>query len=70
MVKKLSKQKYNQLKRGQIEASKNNDYSKMIIMGSLIANAMKEYEQNNLCNHPDVKTIGGQDYCAVCGKTW
>lgn len=22
------------------------------------------------CNHPDIKTDGGGDYCNICGKRW
>lgn len=58
------------MKSEQAEASRNNDYSKMIMMGSPEAKEMKRYEQDNICKHPDVGTSGGMDYCKSCGKQW
>lgn len=30
----------------------------------------KEDNTNNTCNHPDIGTDGGGDYCKHCGKRW
>ncbi len=66
----LTKEEYFLLKEQQEKASRDNDYSKLIMMGSPEANAMKKYEQDNLCKHPNVRTSGGIDYCDTCGKQW
>jgi len=66
----LTEKQYEKLAAKQQLASRENDYSKMIMAGSPIAIAMKEYEQDNLCKHDDVGTNGGGDYCKLCGKTW
>ncbi len=66
----ITKKKYDQLVARQAEASRKNDYSKMIMMGSSEDAQMKEYFQNKICRHPDVGTNGGGDYCKSCGKTW
>ena len=66
----LTKQQYEVLVKGNEEASRNNDYSKMIIMGSDTAKKMDKYKQDNICKHPDVGTDGGGDYCKSCGKRW
>jgi hypothetical protein len=66
----LTEQEYKALQKRSEDANRNNDYSKMIIMGSPEAKAMKEYEQSNLCRHPDVGSDGGGDYCKSCGKRW
>lgn len=68
--KTISKKKYEALKKQIDEANKSNDYSKMIMMGSPEAIAMKQYEQDNICKHPNVSTSGGMDYCTTCGKTF
>lgn len=75
----LTKVKYESLKKEHEEACHNNDYSKMIMMGSVVDNKMKKYKQDNICisnryfsqcNQPDVGTDGGGDYCKLCGKRW
>jgi hypothetical protein len=66
----LTEQEYKALQKLSEDANRNNDYSKMIMMGSPEAKAMKEYEQNNLCRHPDIGSDGGGDYCKSCGKRW
>lgn len=70
MPKKLTKIKYDKLVEQQKVASKNNDYSKLIMAGSPEETSMKEYEQENICKHTDVGTDGGGDYCKTCGKRW
>lgn len=69
-MKKLTKKEYEKLVERQYKASKENDYSKMIMMGDENDKAMTKYKQDNLCTHPNIQTIGGQDYCAQCGKTY
>lgn len=64
----ITKWEYKQLKARQEMASRNNDYSKMILMGSEEDALMTEYEQNNICEHPNIVTIGGVDICQLCGK--
>ena len=66
----ITKEKYDELKAQSEMASKNNDYSKMIMMGSIEAKQMKVFEQNNRCTHPSIGTDGGGDYCKQCGKRW
>lgn len=64
----FTKEDYDKMKMQQEVASKNNDYSKMIIIGSPEAISMKKYEQDNLCKHLNVETLGGIDVCSYCGK--
>lgn len=66
----LTKKQYEKLVARQEEASHKNDYSKMIMMSDPEAIQMKEYFQNKICEHPDVGTDGGGDYCKSCGKRW
>lgn len=63
-------EQYRKMQEEQAEASRNNDYSKMIMAGDDKSTAMKLFFQNNICGHPDVGTNGGGDYCKICGKTW
>jgi hypothetical protein len=42
----------------------------MIMMGSPEAIAMKKYEQDNICKHHNIQTLGGMDVCGSCGKQW
>ena len=65
----LTTEQYVRLKRQNEQASSNNDYSKMIIIGSPEARQMKEFEQHQ-CSHPSIGTVGGADYCKQCGKIW
>ncbi len=67
---KLTKKQYEKIKKQNEKASRANDYSKMIMMGSKEGRAMTEYERDNICKHPDVGTDGGGDYCKTCGKRW
>ena len=65
----MNKEQYDFLKRQNEEASRKNDYSRMIMMGSELQKLMKEYEMEN-CPHPEISTDGGGDYCRSCGKRW
>lgn len=70
----ITKKEYLRLKKQNEEASKNNDYSKMIMMGSKEDKQMKLYEQKHICKHPQEyidSYQGGQiDECRKCGKIW
>ncbi len=66
----IKKKRYDELKARQEKASRDNDYSTMIMMGSKESNQMNEYYQNNICPHHDIGTDGGGDYCKTCGKRW
>ena len=71
-MKILSKAEYEQLVKQQELASKNNDYSKMIMSGDDNDIAMKKYYRDHLCEHKSIRSEqGGQiDICNLCGKTW
>lgn len=72
-MKKLTKKEYNKLKKQHEEGCKNNDYSKMIMMGDENDLAMKRYiRDNDLCKHSSIEEIqGGQiERCRQCGKEW
>ena len=64
----ITKEEYNTLVEDQKIASRNNDYSTMIMMGDKKDLQMKEYFRSFLCKHEDVGTNGGGDYCKLCGK--
>ncbi len=66
----LTKAQYEKLDIQNKEASKNNDYSKMITSSSREGILMKKYFQDNICNHQNVTTSGGTDICNTCGKQW
>jgi hypothetical protein len=66
----MTKEEYEKLKERSEKANKDNDYTKMIMIGSTEWVSMRKYEQDNLCSHPDVGTDGGGDYCKSCGKGW
>jgi hypothetical protein len=67
----ISKERYEELKAQHDEGCKNNDYNKMIMMGSVEHKEMKEYE-SQFCKHNRIESLqGGQiDTCLDCGKTW
>lgn len=67
----ISKERYEQLKTQHDEGCKNNDYTKIIMMGSPEYKEMKEYE-SQFCKHTRIESLqGGQiDVCKDCGKTW
>lgn len=72
-MKKLTKNKFDQLKKDHEEGCGTNDYSKMIMSGDEKDIAMKEYiRDNNLCKHESIEEIlGGQiERCRQCGKEW
>lgn len=73
MIKILTEQEYNDLQKRHEEGCRNNDYSKMIMMGDENDLAMKKYiRENNLCSHPyvDVQQGGQYERCTKCGKEW
>lgn len=67
----ISKERYEELKAQHEKACLENDYSKMIMMGSQENRQMKEYE-SQFCKHKRITSYqGGQiDECLDCGKTW
>lgn len=65
---KLTKEEYETLKEKNRIASQKNDYNNMIMPNMPEYQAMRNYEQDNLCSHPDIGTNGGMDYCKICGK--
>lgn len=70
-MKKLTKKQYEHLLKEHEEGCKNNDYSKMRMMGDEKDLAIKQYiRDNNLCKHSRVEEIqGGQiERCLDCGK--
>ena len=71
-MKKLNKKQYDKLVERQEKASKNNDYSKLIMAGDENDLAMKEFFKNNICKHESIEEVqGGQiEFCRLCGKTW
>lgn len=68
----ISKKEYKALKKQHEEAYKNNDYSKMIMMGDSNDKKIKEYEAEFVCKHTSIEEImGGQiERCRNCGKEW
>jgi hypothetical protein len=68
----ITKTQYEKLKSQHESASKQNDYSKMIMVGDSNWKKMNEYEQERVCKHTSVEEIqGGQiEKCRSCGKTW
>lgn len=66
----ITKTEYEALKEQNSQASRNNDYSKMIMMGDPNDLKMKEYERESLCSHPSIQTFGSTDRCSICGKEW
>ncbi len=72
-MKKLTKKQFEQLQKDHEEGCKNQDYSKMIMMGDEKDEAMKQYiRDNDLCKHSSIEEIqGGQiERCRQCGKQW
>ena len=67
----ITKKEYTKLKKQHEEGCKENNYSKMIMMGSKEEKEMKEYE-SKFCKHNRIEEIqGGQiERCRDCGKTW
>ena len=68
----ITKEEYESLVAQQEKASKENDYSKMIMVGDKNDKAMKEYYAENICKHGSVTELqGGQiEVCNYCGKQW
>lgn len=69
----LTQEQFDKLQKDHEEGSKNNDYSKMIMMGDANDLAMKKYiRDNNLCKHGSIEEIqGGQiERCRQCGQEW
>ncbi len=68
----ITKTEYEALKKQHEEGCKNNDYSKMIMMGDENDRKVKEYEQEFICKHTSIEEIqGGQiEQCRQCGKRW
>ncbi len=72
-MKTLTKQEYEALQKQHEEGCKNNDYSKMIMMGDENDQAMKKYVRDNkLCKHSRIEeSQGGQcERCLDCDETW
>jgi hypothetical protein len=67
----ISENEYLSLKQQHEEGCKNNDYNKMIMMGSENHKKIKSYE-SKFCKHLNITSHqGGQiDECLDCGKTW
>ena len=63
----LTQEQYDALKKRNAEASANNDYGKMIMVGSEESLAMRRFEQDK-CQHGNITTSGGVDTCGICGK--
>lgn len=68
----ITRTEYETLKIRHEEGCKNNDYSKMIMMGDENHIKMKEYEQEFICKHTNIiEKQGGQiEECLQCGKQW
>jgi hypothetical protein len=68
----ITKTEYELLKKRHQEGCKDNDYSKMIMMGDENDKKIKEYEQTFTCKHSSIEEIqGGQiERCRQCGKQW
>ena len=69
----IDKIEYERLKKQHEDACKANDYSKMIMMGDVNDNKMKEYlRESGECKHTSIEELqGGQiEICRNCGKTW
>jgi hypothetical protein len=67
----ISKKRYEELKAQHEKSCGENDYSKMIMMGSPEYNQMREYK-SKFCEHKRITSYqGGQiDECLDCGKIW
>jgi hypothetical protein len=70
--KPLTEKQYNKLVLRQEKATKENDYSKLIMRGDENDLAMREYFKKNICKHESIEELqGGQiEFCRLCGKTW
>lgn len=70
----ISKERYEELKSQHEEASRTNDYSKMIMVSDANSIAMREYYRENICSHPAEyieERQGGQiEHCRLCDKKW
>lgn len=64
----LTEEQYKALKLRNEKASAENDYGKMIMIGSPEYKQMKEYEQS-VCKHDGAGYVGkGGYYCGFCHK--
>lgn len=68
----ITKLEYEALRQQHEIACKQNDYSKMIMIGDANHKKMKEYEAEFVCKHTRIiEEQGGQiERCADCGRTW
>lgn len=71
-MKNLTKEEYETLVEQHEKASRENDYSKMIMSGDENDLAMKEYYREYPCRHSSIREEqGGQiNICNTCGKTF
>jgi hypothetical protein len=68
----ITKWEYEALLDQSKKANRENDYSKMIMVGDDNHKKMQEYEREFVCKHESIEEIqGGQiERCRHCGKTW
>lgn len=68
----ISKEEYDFLQDQHKEASRKNDYSKMMMIGDDNWKKCNVYEQEFVCKHSSVtEHQGGQiEECTHCGKRW
>jgi hypothetical protein len=68
--KMITKKRYEKLVEQHQKASRENDYSKMIMHGDANWKLMNEYEQEFVCKHTHVTKHSCVETCSHCGKSW
>ena len=69
----ITKDEYEELIKQHEIGCKNNDYSKMIMMGDSNDIKIKKYESEFVCKHPSeyIELINGRiERCRKCHKEW